>query len=94
MNLNVILNCFRIFNSFHSFKNHLNQHNNLDTQYINTPLTCNLPVITTSQGTSELNDFHSSIKNHNYPPKPCPEPITITEFIETLQSSTVSLASK
>jgi len=54
-----------------------------------------LPVITTSsQGTSNLNDFHSIIENYNYPPKPCPEPITITEFIETLQSSTVSLASK
>jgi len=48
------LNCFRIFNSFHSFKSHLNQHNNLDTQYINTPLSCNLPVITTtSQRTSD-----------------------------------------
>ncbi|KAL4136250.1 hypothetical protein QTP88_007801 [Uroleucon formosanum] len=88
------LNCFKIFNTFHSFKNHLNQHNNVDT-HINTPLSCNLPVITTtSQGSSDLNNFHSFVETDNYLPKPHPEPITITEFLETLQSSTVSLASK
>jgi len=88
------LNCFRIFNTFHSFKNHLNQHNDIDT-HINTPLSCNLPVITTtSRGSSDLNNLHSFIENDNYPPKPQAEPITITEFVVTLQSSTVSLASK
>lgn len=82
--------CFRIFNTFHSFKNHLNQHNDIDT-HINTPLSCNLPVITTtSRGSSDLNNLHSFIENDNYPPKPQAKPITITEFVETLQSSTVS----
>lgn len=88
------LKCFRIFNTFHSFKNHLKQHKNFQTlKHTESHQSYNSPFIINPQNTPSFDSF-SLVENKVSPTNSNLESITINNFIETLQSNTVLLASK
>lgn len=86
-------NCYRIFSTLHSYRNHLTKHTNLsDTHNVpgNLPSTNDvhtIPILDTINS-SNLNNIIPSSSNYN------PRSITINKFIDTLHFSSVTLASK